>query len=92
MRSSCPHLCYMSVNLIFLFLIILNIVTITKLLITQFSQFSRHLIPLRPNILLSTLFSNILSLCSSLNVRDQVSHSYRTSSKIIVLYILIVLS
>jgi hypothetical protein len=27
-----------------------------------------------PNILLSTLFSNTLSLCSSLNVRDQVSH------------------
>jgi hypothetical protein len=29
---------------------------------------------LGPNILLSTLFSNTLSLCSSLNVRDQVSH------------------
>jgi hypothetical protein len=27
-----------------------------------------------PNILLSTLFSNTLSLCSSLNVRDKVSH------------------
>jgi hypothetical protein len=27
-----------------------------------------------PNILLSALFSNTLSLCSSLNVRDQVSH------------------
>jgi hypothetical protein len=42
-----------------------------------------------PNILLSTLFSNILSLCTSLNVRDQVSHPYRTAGKIIVLYILI---
>jgi hypothetical protein len=30
--------------------------------------------PFRPNIPLSTLFSNTLSLCSSLNVRDQVSH------------------
>jgi hypothetical protein len=30
-----------------------------------------------PNILLSTLISNILSLCSSLNARDQVSHPYR---------------
>jgi hypothetical protein len=29
-----------------------------------------------PNIL-NTLFSNTLSLCSSLNVRDQVSHPYR---------------
>jgi hypothetical protein len=27
-----------------------------------------------PNILLSTLFSNTVSLCTSLNVRDQVSH------------------
>jgi hypothetical protein len=38
-----------------------------------------------PNILLSTLFSNILNLCSFLNVRDQVSHPYRTTDKIIVL-------
>jgi hypothetical protein len=43
---------------------------------------------LSSNILLSTLFSNTLSLCSSLNVRDQVSHPYRTTGKIIVLYIL----
>jgi hypothetical protein len=33
-----------------------------------------------PNILLSTLFSNTLSLCSSPNVRDQFSHPYRTGS------------
>jgi hypothetical protein len=44
---------------------------------------------LGPNILLSTLFSNTLKLCSSLNVRDQVSHPYKTADKIIVLYILI---
>jgi hypothetical protein len=37
-----------------------------------------------PNILLNTMFSNTLSLCSSLNVRDQVSHPYRTTVKIIV--------
>jgi hypothetical protein len=30
-----------------------------------------------PNILLSTLFSNILNLCSSLRARDQVSHPAR---------------
>jgi hypothetical protein len=35
-----------------------------------------------PNILLSTLSSNTLSLCSSLNVRDQVSHPYRTTAKL----------
>jgi hypothetical protein len=41
------------------------------------------------NILLSALFSNTLSLCFSLNVRDQVSHPYRTTSKIIFFYILV---
>jgi hypothetical protein len=41
-----------------------------------------------PNMLLSTLFSNTLSLCSSLNVRDQVTHPYKTISRIMVLYIL----
>jgi hypothetical protein len=44
---------------------------------------------LGPNILLSNLFSNILNLCSSLYVRDQVSNPYKTTGKIIVLYILI---
>ena len=44
---------------------------------------------LGPNILLNTLFSNTLSLRSSLNVSDQVSHPYKTAGKIIVLYILI---
>jgi hypothetical protein len=42
-----------------------------------------------PNILLSILFPNTPSLCSSLNVRDQVSHPCRPIGKIIVLYILI---
>jgi hypothetical protein len=42
-----------------------------------------------PYILLRTLFSNTLSLRSSFNVSDQVSHPYRTTGKIIVLYILI---
>ena len=44
---------------------------------------------LGPNILLNTLFSNTLSLHSSLNVGDQVSHPYKSTGKIIVLYILI---
>jgi hypothetical protein len=39
-----------------------------------------------PNILLSNLFSNTLSLYSSLNVKDQVSPPYRTTGKIILLY------
>jgi hypothetical protein len=40
-----------------------------------------------PNIL-NTLFSHTFSLCSSLNVRNQFSHPYRTTHKIIVLHIL----
>jgi len=41
---------------------------------------------LDPNILLTTLLSNTLSLRFSLNVNDQVSHPYKTTGKIIVLY------
>jgi predicted branched-subunit amino acid permease len=43
---------------------------------------------LGPNILLSTLFLNTLSLCYSLNVRDQFSHPYKTTGRIVVLCIL----
>jgi len=44
---------------------------------------------LRPNILLIALSSDTLNLRSSLNVRDQVSHPYRTTGKTAVLCILI---
>ena len=44
---------------------------------------------LGPNILLNTLFSNTLSLDSSLYVSHQVSHPYNTTGKLTVLYILI---
>jgi len=50
------------------------------------SPFTSSLV--RPNILLSTLFSNTLSLRSSLSVSDQVSPPYKTTVKIIVMYIL----
>jgi hypothetical protein len=43
---------------------------------------------LGPNILLNTLFSNTLSLRSSINMREQVSHPYETTGKIIFLHIL----
>jgi hypothetical protein len=59
-----------------------------KVLVMQFSPPSRHSVPFDPNILLNTLFSNTLSLCSSLTVRDHVPHLYRTTGKIIVLNIL----
>jgi hypothetical protein len=42
-----------------------------------------------PNTLLIAPFSNILSLCFFLDVRDQLSHPSRTVGKIIVLYFLI---
>jgi hypothetical protein len=44
---------------------------------------------LGPNTLLNTQLSNIFSLRSSINVSDHVSHPYRTTGKIRVLYILI---
>ena len=44
---------------------------------------------LGPNFLLSTLFWNTLTLHSSLNVSNQVSHPYKATGKIIVLYILV---
>jgi polysaccharide pyruvyl transferase WcaK-like protein len=47
---------------------------------------SRSYLLCSPNNL-NTLLSNTLSLCSSLNVRDQVSQPYRTTVKITVLYI-----
>ena len=44
---------------------------------------------LGPNILLNAMFSNTLSFLSFRNVSDQVSHPYKTTGKIMVLYILI---
>jgi hypothetical protein len=64
-------------------------VQITKLLVMQFLHSPITSSLFGPNIFLCTLFSNTLSLCSTVNVRDQVSHPYRTTGKIIVLYILI---
>jgi hypothetical protein len=40
------------------------------------------------NIIIINLFSNILSLCSSHNVRDQVSHPYKTTARVMFLYLL----
>jgi hypothetical protein len=44
---------------------------------------------LSPNILFSKQFSNTLSLCSSLKLKDQIARTCRTTSRIIVLCILI---
>jgi hypothetical protein len=48
----------------------------------QFSLAS-YILPLGADIL-STLFSNNLNSWSSLNVRDKVSHPYKTAGKIVV--------
>jgi hypothetical protein len=61
-------------------------VKITKLLVRQILQTPVTSSLLSPNILLSTLFSSNLTLRSCLNVRDQISHSYRTTRNIVVLY------
>jgi hypothetical protein len=55
-------------------------VQIMESLIMQFSSVSCHFTLLGQNILLSTLLSNtIINLYSSINLRDQVSHPYKTS-------------
>jgi hypothetical protein len=68
-------------------------VQLTKLLIIQFSPTFRHFIPLRskysPQHLLLKKKKKKPCLCSPLNVRDQVSHQYVTTDKIIGLYVLI---
>jgi hypothetical protein len=51
----------------------------------QLSALSHYFIPLGPNILLRTLLSNTISLCPSPNGRDQVSHPYKTTGRIMVL-------
>jgi uncharacterized membrane protein YcgQ (UPF0703/DUF1980 family) len=48
-----------------------------------------QLLPLLQVSLVQTFFSAPCSQTPSLNIRDQVSHPYRTTGKIVVLYILI---
>jgi hypothetical protein len=70
-----------------------------KLLSSSFtSSFQLHLAfvichyPIfHPSLVQIFFLLNTLSLCSSLIVRDKVSHPYRTTGKIIVLYILIIM-
>ena len=77
-------------------LILLDFITRTKLG-EEYRSFSSSLCILLhspvtssllgPNILLNTIFWNTLSFLSSRNVSDQVSHPYKITSKIIVIYI-----
>jgi len=62
---------------------------IIKLLITQFSPLPCYLVRLRLKYSPQHPILKPLSLRSSLNVSDQVSHPYKTTGKIIILSILI---
>jgi hypothetical protein len=59
-------------------------VQVMKLLIMQSSPASLRFLPLMFKYSPQLPVSNILSLCSSVNVRDQVSHPYKATEKIIV--------
>ena len=60
----------------------------SRLLIVQFPSLPWYFNLLGPNTLLSSLFSVTFSLRSSLNVSDPVSHPYKTTGKILFLYII----
>ena len=81
------HMCYMPLPSPFRFITQTVLGEEYRSWSSSFCSFASSL--LDPNIPLSTLFSNTLSLRSSLNVSDQVSHPYKTTGKIIVLYVLI---
>jgi hypothetical protein len=79
-------------------LIFLNLITRIifgeeyRSLISSLCSFLHSLVTsslLGPNNLLSTLFSNTLSLRSSLNVSEHVSHPYKATRKTVFLYTLI---
>jgi hypothetical protein len=57
-----------------------------KFIIVQFSPWSVFL-PFRSKYLPQHSVLKTLSLCSSLKVRDQVSHPYSTTGKMTVLYV-----
>jgi hypothetical protein len=52
----------------------------TKLIIMQYLPFLRPLVSLDPNFFLSALFSKTISLCSSINARDEISHPHTTNT------------
>jgi len=61
-----------------------------KLLITLSSSASPNFLRLRSRCVLITLFSDTLNLYSSLSVRDQVSNPYKTTGKIMILYVFLI--
>ena len=55
----------------------------------HFHSASRHVLQLTPKYLPVQPIFKALSLCSALNVTDQVSQQYKTTRKITILYIVI---
>lgn len=60
-----------------------------KILIIQVSPACCYLSVLGSHIFCGPMFENLPCLCSSLSLRDLVSHPYKTADKIIVSYIFI---
>ena len=91
--SPLPHTCHMPAHIILLDLIIPTMFGEEyRSLSSSLCSFLHSPVTssyLGPTILLSTLFSDTLSLHPCLNMSDQVSHPYKTKGKIIVLCILI---
>ena len=83
--SPLPHMCYMPCPSHFsLFCHPNNIGRGAQIISSSLCSFLHSPVTLSiwgPNILLNTLFSNTLSVRSSLNVSDQVSHPYKTTGK-----------
>jgi len=75
MRATCPA-----------HLILLDLVTLIISSLNSHLHLPAHSSLVRPNILLSTFFSNTHDLCSFLIVKDKLSQSYKTTYKIIVSY------
>jgi len=59
------------------------------MLYSKFNFLQSPVISLCKNIFLRALFSNTLSLRSSLNARGQVLHPYKTAATAVILYVLI---
>jgi hypothetical protein len=87
MRATCPaHLIILDLFTRIIFVRVQNM----KLLVVYSSPLPCYLIRLRPRycIICNTIFSETLSLYSSLSSKDHVLHPYKTTGKIIVLFIL----